>query len=112
MSTIGETIKKIRKGRGITQDDIAKLFGIDRSTVAMWELGRNIPDINTVCTLARYFKVTTDYLLGYPAGDPNDLATRISKLDPGERETIEALVSILEAKQLEEDLRAKQWKVI
>jgi transcriptional regulator with XRE-family HTH domain len=101
MSTIGETIKRTRKGRGITQDDIAKLFGIDRSTVAMWELGRNIPDINTVCALAKYFEVSTDYLLGYPAGNPNDLAIRISKLDPGERETIEAIVSVLENRKVQ-----------
>jgi transcriptional regulator with XRE-family HTH domain len=103
MSTIGETIKKTRKGRGITQDDIAKLFGIDRSTVAMWELGRNIPDINTVCTLAKYFEVTTDYLLNYPAGNPNDLAIRIFKLDPGERNTIEALVSVLESRKVKHE---------
>jgi transcriptional regulator with XRE-family HTH domain len=102
MPPIGETIKSTRKDRHETQDDIARLLSIDRSTVAMWEIGRNIPDINTICTLARYFNVTTDYLLGYPAGDPNDLAIRISKLDPGERDTIEALVSVLESRKVQQ----------
>jgi transcriptional regulator with XRE-family HTH domain len=99
MPTVGETIKKTRKEHGITQDDIARLFDIDRSTVAAWEINRTIPDIKTLCALAKHFKVTTDYLLGYPAGDSNDLAARIARLDPKERNTIEKLVSILESEQ-------------
>jgi transcriptional regulator with XRE-family HTH domain len=96
---LSEALKKTRKERGATQDDIAKLLNIDRSTVASWEIGRAIPDINTLCELAKYYKVSTDYLLGYPAGNPATLANRIMKLHPKERDTIEALVSILESKQ-------------
>jgi transcriptional regulator with XRE-family HTH domain len=98
--TVGETIKKTRKARGDTQDDIAKLFGLDRSTVAAWETNRTIPDINIICGLAKRYEVTTDYLLNYPTGNPDDLAARIFRLDPKERHVIEALVSILEQKEL------------
>lgn len=57
-------LKELRKGRKITQDRLADIFGVSRSAVSMWETGASEPDHETILRLADFFNVTTDYLLG------------------------------------------------
>ena len=38
--------------------------GLSQSAIAYWETGQRVPSVLAVLTLARYFGVTTDYLLG------------------------------------------------
>lgn len=61
---IGEKIKKLRKMNGLTQADIAREFGITRSSVNAWEMGVSMPSTSYVIKLSRIFKVSADYLLG------------------------------------------------
>ena len=60
---IGNKLKELRKKCGLTQKAFAKLFGVSGGTVAMWETNRRQPDYHTLCKIADYFNVTTDYLL-------------------------------------------------
>lgn len=60
-------LKAIRKAKGISQQQLANKLGISRSTVAMWETGSSAPDFDTLVKLAKYFNVSTDYLLGKSA---------------------------------------------
>lgn len=55
----------LRKERGMTQTDLAQLIQKKRSTVSGYETEGKEPDFETVCFLASYFDVSTDYLLGY-----------------------------------------------
>ena len=57
-------IKSLRKEKGLTQVDLASILHIDQTTVSKWELGKTLPDTATLITLAGYFDVSTDYLLG------------------------------------------------
>lgn len=66
MVTIGEKIKELRKQKKLTQEDLAKLLGLNRTTISKWERpGGSEPDIATIKKLADIFGVTTDYLLGH-----------------------------------------------
>lgn len=69
-----ERIKDCRKQRRMSQQKLADLLGIARSTVAMWETGASEPDRETILWLAEYFDVSTDYLLGHdtPTPPPSD----------------------------------------
>lgn len=49
---------------GYTQEEIASLLGISRSTYAAYETGRNEPDITTLIKLATLYKISLDYLVG------------------------------------------------
>lgn len=60
---IGNKLKELRKKCGLTQKVFAELFGVSGGTVAMWETNRRQPDYDTLCKIADYFHVTTDYLL-------------------------------------------------
>lgn len=62
-------IKELRrlKKPALTQQKLADLVGVARSTVAMWEAGKNEPDNETLLKLAEIFNVSTDCVLGVPS---------------------------------------------
>lgn len=55
----------LRKERGLTQEEMAKAINRKRSTYSGYETEGKEPDIDTICLLAKFFEVSTDYLLGY-----------------------------------------------
>lgn len=61
---IGENLKNVRKKHKLTQQDIANVLGIDRSTYTFYETGKTSPSISTVYKLAEIYNVTVGYLLG------------------------------------------------
>ncbi len=67
----------LRKERGLTQEGLGKVIGKGRSTVSGYETENKEPTLNTICYLADYFGVTTDYLLGY-SDERNNTERRIS----------------------------------
>ncbi|MDR1094087.1 MAG: helix-turn-helix domain-containing protein [Clostridiales bacterium] len=60
----GQRIKELRKEHGLTQESIANEFKIHRTTVKDWEVQGKEPNYLTLCRIAIFFGVTTDYLLG------------------------------------------------
>ena len=64
MREIGETLADLRKEKGLGQKQLASLLNISVGTVSNYENGVHSPDLLTLCRLAKFFDVTTDYLLG------------------------------------------------
>ena len=62
METLGDKIKHLR-GK-LTQEELAVILQVDRSTLASWEVNRREPDIATLCLIASFFHVTIDWLVG------------------------------------------------
>lgn len=60
---IAERIQKLRKTKGISQEELAEKVGVSRQAVSKWESEQSIPDIEKIIILSNYFEVTTDYLL-------------------------------------------------
>ena len=61
---IGETIKKLRKERDLTQEMLANFLNVSYQSVSKWERGESYPDITLVPAIASFFGVTTDTILG------------------------------------------------
>jgi len=57
-------LKELRKDKGLTQKDAAKLLGIGQTTIANYENGTRVPDLSKVSEIADLFKVSVDFLLG------------------------------------------------
>ena len=58
-------LKELRKERGLTQEDLSKLSGVSFPTISRYENGqRDEPKLTILKTLANYFDVTIDYLVG------------------------------------------------
>lgn len=57
-------LKELREEKELSQRVLSKEVGFSQAAIARWEAGLQIPNIEVAITLAKYFKVTTDYLLG------------------------------------------------
>ena len=63
--TIGEKIRQLRRGRDMTQEELASALGVAYQTVSKWETGATSPDLGLIVPIARLFEVTTDELFDY-----------------------------------------------
>lgn len=62
--TLGDRIKRLRKNKDRTQEQVATALLLNRRAVSSYEKNEREPSLETIVLLARYFHVTTDYLLG------------------------------------------------
>ncbi|MDR1619652.1 MAG: helix-turn-helix domain-containing protein [Clostridiales bacterium] len=61
---LGSNLKRLRREKRLTQDELARLTGVSTSAISMYEQGRREPDYKTLAALADIFQVSTDRLLG------------------------------------------------
>lgn len=62
--SIGTTIKRLRRERDITQEQLAEYLGITSRAISQWECDRTSPDISQIPALCNVFEVSADELLG------------------------------------------------
>ncbi len=62
--TVGERLKNLRKQKGLSQQELSRQIGINRSTYARYETDDNQADYETLQKLADFFDTSIDYLLG------------------------------------------------
>ena len=63
-NNISKKIKELREQNNITQNKLANDLFIKQQTVAQWENGSRALKADSIISLAKYFNVSTDYLLG------------------------------------------------
>ena len=64
MNLFGEKLKMLRKQKGITLKDLAVQLGFNsHSYFSELESGKKKPTVDAVLSVARFFQVSTDYLL-------------------------------------------------
>jgi Predicted transcriptional regulators len=61
---MGQIIKRLRKERNFTQDELAEQLNISTAAISKWENDASMPDISQVVPLATVFGVSTDVLFG------------------------------------------------
>lgn len=76
-NSIGQTIKRLRKERNLTQDELAEQLNVTAQAVSKWENETGLPDISQIIPLASVFGVSTDILFGIEGASENDEALRI-----------------------------------
>lgn len=62
--TMGQVIRRLRKERNLTQDELAEQLGVTFQAISKWENDSGMPDISQVIPLAAIFNVSTDVLFG------------------------------------------------
>ena len=58
-----DRLNRLRRERGLSQEDLAEVVGVTRQAVQKWESGASRPDMDNLAALAQYFDVTLDYLV-------------------------------------------------
>lgn len=94
---LGEKLKKLRESAGLQQVQVAKLLGLERTTVYHYEYGDRQPSLDTLVRYAEIFHVTTDYLLGRTTRDMID----VSGLSDPEVNLVNELVTSMSVKNSE-----------
>lgn len=61
--SIGTTIKRLRRDKGMTQEQLAELLGLSTNAISQWECDKTAPDISNLPILANIFEVSADVLL-------------------------------------------------
>ena len=70
--SIGSTIKRLRREKNITQEQLAEYLGITSRAISQWECDRTAPDISQLPALCHIFDVSSDVLLGIDIGKNNE----------------------------------------
>ena len=58
-----EKLQKLRKERGITQEELAAELYVSRTAISKWESGRGYPNIDSLKAISEFFSVSVDDLL-------------------------------------------------
>lgn len=80
---IGNFLRKLRKEKGMTQEEIATKFGVSSRSVSRWENGNTMPDLAILVELADYYDV-----------DIREIIDGERKSENMEKETKETLLKI------------------
>lgn len=63
MGTTGKKIRKLRKEKGISQEELAFNLGVARQTVSNWEIDAKVPTTDNIIALSDFFNVPPDHIL-------------------------------------------------
>ncbi len=63
LKKIGQFLKRLRKEKGMTQEQFAEMMGVSGRTVSRWETGSNMPDLDILIQIADYYEVEIKEIL-------------------------------------------------
>ncbi len=64
MKIFAERLMELRKERGLSQATVAKDLGVSLGIICYWETNKSDPTATNIAKVARYFNVSSDFLLG------------------------------------------------
>lgn len=73
---IGAKLKILRKGRKLTQEQLAERLGVNRATISNYEIGRRLPNLNDLKRFAEFYGVGLDYFGVVSKDEMFDLLSR------------------------------------
>lgn len=65
-----EKLQELRKGKKLTQEELAQDLFVSRTAISKWESGRGYPSIDSLKEISRYFSVSIDELIGLKRSFP------------------------------------------
>ncbi len=58
-----EKLIKLRKSKGLSQEELGMELAVSRQTISKWEAGQSYPDFQRLVALSDYFEMTLDELV-------------------------------------------------
>ena len=124
MASIGEQIIAARKAKGMTQEALSRALNVSRTTVSNWEIGRRLPDAETLLRLSRLLDYSFETGAARPPEpvsalqtEPEDIAPRVvtdAEEEPGPAPAEEAPSEQTVAEQAPptaKPARARRWMI-
>ena len=91
MTDFGTRLKDLRKSRGWSQKTLGDKLGMHKNVISYYELGRRLPDVEALVSMAHLFHVSVDYLLG----EDSSLMQPVGSLSEAQRLIVSTLVTEL-----------------
>lgn len=85
----GAILKQLRKSHNLTQKELGVKIGLSKAVVSKYENGMGYPSFDVMILIAKYFGVTTDYLLGAEKSKTID----VSMLTDTQIDTVHRIIS-------------------
>lgn len=85
MNDIGGKLKTLRKGRKLTQQELADRLGVTRATVSNYEVGRRSPHLSELQRFAEFYGVDLSYFGVATKDEVFDLLSRAKAVFKDER---------------------------
>ncbi len=82
-----EKIITLRKGKELTQEQLAERLNVSRQSISKWESGQVIPDAEKIVALSKVFDVTLDYLLR--PSEIDELAVKTEMLEHQQKKILD-----------------------
>lgn len=101
---IGAFLKRLRKERAVTQEQLAERLMVSRRTVSRWETGSNMPDLDILVEMADYYEVDIRELL--------DGERRSEKMDKEMKETVLKVADYSNEEKLKYTKRLHVWFIV
>lgn len=60
----GNRLRNLRKAKGLSQDELAKMIGVSKSLISCYENDKRTPSLDNIICFINIFGVSSDYLLG------------------------------------------------
>ena len=60
---LNDNIRKYRKSKHMSQDELAEKLNVTRQSISLWETGQTQPSLDNIIALAKLFDISTDTLL-------------------------------------------------
>lgn len=76
---LAENIRRFRKERSLTQEQLSEVLGVTAGAVYKWEAKLSVPDLDLIVQMADFFDTSVDVLLGYEIKD-NRLDATVTRL--------------------------------
>lgn len=86
MTITAKRLRELREKKQVSQDDVSKFLGVERTTYTSYESGRSRP-VRVLNKLTEYYNVSIDYLLGL-ADSPLPKEVNINTLSDTEKQLI------------------------
>ena len=83
---LSETIYRLRRRAGLSQEQLAETIGVSRQAISKWESGTSTPELDKLLALSECFHVTLDELTGGTPCEADTGSVRRTKTD-GFRQT-------------------------
>lgn len=91
-----EKLTRLRKAKGMSQEELAEKLEISRQAVSRWELGATMPDAGNLLQLSDLFQVSTDYLLrDRQENPPFTQEIKTDKMPSQDKETRRHLIAFI-----------------
>lgn len=91
----GEKLQELRTSKNLSQTQLSEILNLDKSTICGYEKNIRLPSLDTLKSIARFFHVTTDFLLEIE----HEHLIDVSGLNNNEVAVVEQMIHILQERK-------------